>query len=194
MHAVTSRSFQVLVAVAALLSAAACKSSSDDKQPGNFPVGAGIVQNAGLSSLEGLGWRVCFEDGYGDFGTSIASILESCTGTYMMLGCRANGTSDTLVLAAADLRSVVTQPDSSGPTDHHVSNGVGWYFSDTLSWGFFPAGSTLNRASCDDFRGDASKDKRLCWHADSGNLQNGFRCGDNDLSAPSAWRRIVLVK
>lgn len=190
MHPVARRTFPSLAALLALLSAAGCTCGGKTGQSA-FPAGAGIQENLSLSSLVKSGWNVCYEDNYGDFGTPIASILEACQGTYMMLACRSSQTDDVLKLAAADLRSVVTQPDAEGAETHHASNGVGWYFTDKQAWGFFPAGQGVKRDSCD--AGAQMKEKRLCWHAYEGALQNGFRCGDNKLGSDKSWRRMVLV-
>lgn len=145
-----------------------------------------------LSQLETGGWVVCHEDAYGDQGVPIADIVSSCAGPYLMLACRPSAASDMLTLAAADARSVVLQADAFGATAHHAANGVGWYFTDTASWGFFPAGATVNRNRCDDTRATAD-DRRLCWHASiDAELAQGFRCGNPDTTG-TTWRRLVLT-
>jgi hypothetical protein len=189
-----ARSTILSLAALAVLSTAAC-AGSGTSDPGTapppFPVGKGIQQNLSLTSLQGGGWTVCYRDTYTG-GAPIFTILAGCTGKYMMLACRADGTTDALALAAADQRSVVTTPDAT--SNHHVANGVGWYFNDMLSWGFFPASETVNLDPCDfDTGTQTMKDQRLCWHAVEGVISPGYRCGNNDLSTSSIWQRLVLV-
>ncbi len=163
-----------------------------------WPAGAGIQENLSLTDLRAQGWITCYQDAYSNTGTTIASILAGCQGTYMMLACRADNVTDTITVAAADTRTVVTTPDATGTTTFHAANGVGWYFTDTQSWGFFPANDTLNRSSCDipGVGGVASEDadKRLCWHASAGVINGGFRCGATQfLNSNATWQRLVLV-
>lgn len=187
------------LALAALVTTACsdCSGKSGSSPGGGpFPAGAGIQQGISLSSLTSTGWRVCYEDAYGQPDTPIQNILDACAARYLALACRSSGSTDTLALVAGDERTVVTQADAAGPTSHHVSNGVGWYFTDTQAWGFFPAGLAVNRDSCDRETA-ASGDKRLCWHVIDGKLENGYRCGANNLGDGDAddgeWRRLVLV-
>ncbi len=181
--------------IAALAVASAAFLYAGCSPPGEedvFPAGAGIQQGLTLSTLTGAGWTVCYEDTYVDADVPLADVLAACPGTYMMLACGQVG-SGTLALAAADLRSVVVQQDAEGPTTHHVSGSVGWYYTPTQSWGFFPAVQSLDRDSCDTL-GQAMDDRRLCWHASAGTLQNGYRCGSGDLNFAATWRRLVLVR
>jgi hypothetical protein len=110
-----------------------------------------------------------------------------------MLACRPSVSSDTLTLAAADAKSVVTQVDAEGADTFHTASGVGWYFTDTQSWGFFPAGEPVVRLECDG--ATTLPARRLCWHALSGKLAGGYRCGATvDLGADLTWRRLVLTR
>lgn len=201
MRVVGRVSLASVIALVAMAFLNACSPSESD-DPGDpnpppatpFPATAGIQQNLSLAALEADGWSVCLNESYTAEGTPVAGTLAGCTGTYMMLACR-NGTGDTLALAAADLRTVVTQADAATATAHHVANGVGWYFTEDLSWGFFPAGQALNRAPCDwDSDGlQTMKQQRLCWHTTAGELKRGYRCGDNELNTSASWQRIILV-
>ncbi len=196
MNAVARLRLPSLVAILALVWIVGCGSSDDGGGDGGtpFPAGAGIQQNVSVVALQSFGWTVCHEDTYASYGTAISSILAGCQGTYMMLACGRTDTPDRVTLAAADLRSVVTQADAEGLETHHVSNGVGWYFTATQSWGFFPAGQGVNRDTCDtDAGSQTAKELRMCWNADAaGAILNGYRCGDNSLNDAS-WRRLVLV-
>jgi hypothetical protein len=156
-----------------------------------FYSGRGIQQNILLSDVEALGWRRCYTDLLNN-SHPLATILAGCQGTYMMLACRPTGNA-TLQLAAADLRSVVTANVGDGNANSTANTvgtgGVSWYFSTSWSWGFFPTGEALNRNSCD--VANTQSDKRMCWHTNSGNISNGYRCG-NDYTGAS-YERLVLV-
>jgi hypothetical protein len=192
----------VVFAIAALVSGAACSKPAPHDVPPPAPppalVGAGIQQNVSLASFQGQGWSVCHEERYSERGTPVATVLSGCAGQYLMLACRADTSTDTLALAAADTRAVVTQVDPEGVTSFHASHGVGWYFTESMSWGFFPASDTVNRANCDlDGGTQTSKDQRLCWNVLDGALLRGWRCGDNVLDSSSGsgstFRRMVLA-
>ncbi|HET9553530.1 MAG TPA: hypothetical protein VFP50_11230 [Anaeromyxobacteraceae bacterium] len=189
---VRSKVGPALALVAAAL--VACSGSGEKFKPVDlFPVGAGIQQDLSLAALTAAGWRVCYEDSYGQAGAGIATLLAGCTGNYLMLACRPSVTSDTLTLAAADAKSVVTQVDAEGTDTFHAASGVGWYFTDTQSWGFFPAGEPVVRLECDG--ATTLPAKRLCWHALAGKLAGGYRCGATvDLGADLTWRRVVLTR
>ena len=106
-----------------------------------------------------------------------------------MMACR-NGSVDNITLAAADQRDIVTQEVGTNETDHHVSGSVGWYYSPNYSWGFFEAGTDLDRNSCD-FQPTDALDQRLCWHTDTG---GGYRCGTTtNLNSNSTWQRLILT-
>jgi Holliday junction resolvase len=190
MQHATTRALAPIAALVTLWLAAGCKCEGVKIDRAVFPAGAGIQENLALSALQTSGWNVCYEDDSGDFGTPIGDIVAACQGTHLMLACRASATDDVLKVAAADSREVVTQPDAEGAETHHVSNGVGWYYTDSQAWGFFPAGGGLKRDTCD--TSAEQSEKRLCWHVDDGALQNGFRCGD--LGTDASWRRLVLVR
>jgi hypothetical protein len=202
---------QTVVVFSFVVSAVACGGGGGDggntgggPQPPPAEVGAGIQQNVSLSALQIGGWDVCHLEGYEALDAEIDTILAGCVGQYMMLACQSNAGGDLLDLAAADLRSVVISPDDPAPTAHHVSNGVGWYFTPGYSWGFFPGGEAVNRESCDwdpDGAGTAfietASEKRLCWRSvdNSGGvvtLDHGYRCGAN-VNLQNGWSRLVLV-
>jgi len=187
--------FKSAVALATLALTAACGSPSKVDATVPFPAEDGIQQGLSLASLQAAGWQTCHEDAYGDLGPAVATVVAGCSGRFMMLACRPDGATDTLTLAAADARSVVTQEDAAGLTTHHVAHGVGWYRTDSMSWGFFPATEAVNRDSCDmDPDGTQTlRQQRLCWHANAGALAKGYRCGDNELNDSTDWRRLVLV-
>ncbi len=190
----TARTLAVLSAVAMLLATACSSSGSDSPPPIPFPSGEGIKQNLSLSTLRADGWTVCLDDPYDTDGPTISTLLTLCPGEHLLLACTSGLTNDVLALAAADRRSVVTQADAATSTAHHVSGTVGWYFNDSLSWGFFPAGQGLNRLPCDYDAAETASAQRLCWHTSGGDVTPGYRCGtDVNLNSSSTWRRLVLA-
>lgn len=154
-----------------------------------FPVGRGIQENLSLSLLTGSkGWTICHQSTYDTTIDDAAIIAGGCVGSYLMLACRSTG-SDSLIVAAADTFDVVTQVDGAGTGDHHVSAGVGWYYTPDKSWGFFSAGETVDRNSCDTIDGFG----RLCWHTLPGVA--GYRCSFiENLNASSDFERLILVR
>jgi len=195
MHRPARRNLPPSLAALAILSALACApedpSGGGDTTP--FPAGDGIEQNISLAALQRGGWSICHQDDYTAEGMAVATVLEGCAGRYLMLACTPESAGDLLALAAADLATVVTQPDAPTATAHHVANGVGWYFSDDYSWGFFPATEAVNRNPCDFDDGTQTlPGRRLCWPTSAGDLGAGYRCGAT-LNPGATWKRLVLA-
>lgn len=155
---------------------------------------AGVQTNLPVSSLSG--WSLCYSDVYSNSGTSVASILTDCDKAHLLLACRQTG-SPTLLVAAHAPRADVTFDTGTSNTPHDA-NGVGWYFSDSYSWGFAPQGDPISRTSCDTVASSFNPsgpdpDQRLCWHSSSGSIQGGWRCGTADsLNSSSAYERLVF--
>jgi hypothetical protein len=154
---------------------------------------SGIAQNLPIASL--AGWSQCFFEPYGQTGTSISSIQQACTGSQLLMACRAKG-SDTLQLAANAPRADVLFDVGIGNVTHSA-NGVAWYFNGAQSWGFAPDGDIVSRTSCDTqdsaLGTGVDGDQRLCWHTGNSALQGGWRCGRNDsLNASFDFERLVF--
>ncbi len=149
---------------------------------------SGVRQNVAEDSL--TGWRRCWTGLYGENQPSIAQILAACPGDQMLLGCRPVGQAN-LSLAAMGNRADVLFDCGQDPACVHAANGVGWYFSDSYSWGFVPAGEPVQRNSCDVGQGQAQL--RMCWHTGGANINSGYRCGDNSLNGNNGWERVVFV-
>lgn len=115
----------------------------------------------------------------------VASILATCNKNKLLLGCRPVG-STIFTVAAMGNRADVLYNCGTTVTCTYNANNVAWYFSDSHSWGFAPAGSTVNRVSCDDVTTDGNY--RLCWHTGTG---YGFRCGSTFMNPDSGWEKIV---
>lgn len=120
-----------------------------------------------------VGWTPCLTETF-DSGTSIASVLAACSGTDLMLACRAVGATNLQVLAWAPKAMVTTDTGASNNGVVTVANGTAWYFSNSWSWGFAAAGDVVAKQSCDTEAGA----KRLCWHTSGTSLSAGYRCGD----------------
>ena len=149
---------------------------------------AGIRQNVPLTDL--FGWELCWSGVYGERGEPVADVLQRCGGTELLLGCRPVG-QPAITLAAMASRVDVLHPCGEERNCVHAANGVGWYFSDSYSWGFAPAGEPVERHSCDVER-QASAELRMCWHTANGAFNPGFRCGDNDLNNGHDWERLLF--
>lgn len=106
----------------------------------------------------------------------------------LLLACRATGSSTLLTFAHAPRADVIFDTGTGNVT--HNANGVGWYFNNSWSWGYAPAGQAVNRSSCD-FGGTVPAE-RLCWHTGGGNISGGYRCGSTEgLNSSTAFQRII---
>jgi hypothetical protein len=145
-----------------------------------LPVGP--QQNVLESTVLGGGWSECYSSAYGSSGASVSSVLGGCSGSKLMLAGRETGSDTLLLLAQAD-RADVLFDEGSNVGGEHLANGSEWYFSDSYSWGFAPAGDAVLRESCDAsgvFNGDTSGyEQRLCWHTSGGQMLGGWRVGAN---------------
>ncbi len=137
-------------------------------------------------------WTVCHTDTYADSGTALNDILADCDGANLLLACRPVGSS-LFTLAAWAKREDVLFDTGVNDTVVHNSNGVDWYFNDSWSWGFAPEGAGVNKNSCDYNDGIlGQQESRLCWHTFDGDIDSGYRCGDNDLNDDNNWERVIL--
>ena len=146
----------------------------------------GVAQN--LPERDLTGWEKCWRGTYGN-SDSLADMLTACEGDELLLGCRPVG-SDTLTLAAMGRRSAVLHDCGNDSGCVYQSNGVGWYYSDGYSWGFANGGQPVQRTSCDTNRDDDPQ-LRMCWHTGNGNIESGYRCGDNSLNGNNDWERVI---
>ncbi len=150
---------------------------------------SGVQQNVPAASL--VGWTQCYEDTYADSNTPMQTILQQCDKSKLLMACRQAGSPSFTLLAMAPRVDVLF--DCGQQTNcTKQSNGVGWYYSDDYSWGFAPGGLSVNRNSCDYNDGSQqSPELRLCWHSGFGQINGGYRCGDNSLFDFS-WERVVF--
>jgi cysteine-rich repeat protein len=155
---------------------------------------SGVMTNLPIASL--AGWTQCYADSYGNFGTSLSSILGACTEANLLLACRTTGSPMLLVAANAPRADVIF--DTGTSSTPHDANGVGWYYNGSYSWGFAPQGDPINRNACatvasPTYPGGPDPDKRLCWHTSSGTISSGWRCGNDDFLG-NGFDRLVFQR
>ena len=138
----------------------------------NFPLyfPLGIQENVADHQL--LGWTQCINEPYGTHRTG-AELLQACTGSKILVGCKRNGDVNWRIVAAGDRSDVFF--DTGANTDEvHEANNVNFYYHDNWSFGFAPADATVSKTPCDT-TSDQYNDLRLCWH--TYNIVGGYRCG-----------------
>lgn len=134
------------------------------------------------------GWSLCYSATYATTmpAATITSILTSCNKAKLLLGCRPAGNTLMTVAAMGD-RADVLYNCGTTTSCTYVSNGVGWYYSNSYSWGFARGGDTVTRSSCD--TATTNPAYRLCWHTQG---SGGYRCGATlSLNANTAWEKII---
>ncbi|CAF0917732.1 unnamed protein product [Adineta steineri] len=134
------------------------------------------------------GWSLCYSATYADSlaSTVVATVLATCNKNKLLLGCRPVANT-ILTVAAMGNRADVLYNCSSTSTCTNVVNGVGWYFSDSYSWGFVRGSDTVTRDSCD--TGTSNDAYRLCWHTLA---VGGYRCGSTvSLNSDSTWAKVI---
>jgi hypothetical protein len=152
--------------------------------PAYQPVGP--QNNIAVASLSG--WTECYRDLYNNSSTTIASIQTACSKAKIMMACRPTGSATLQLLAWAPRTDVFFDTGTGNVT--HNANGTGWYFNNAWSWGFVREGDAVSRNSCDT-NGTGTVAQRLCWHTGGGNINSGYRCGNNFLNGSTAYERVV---
>lgn len=155
---------------------------------------SGVLTNVPIASL--LGWTQCYMEGYGTGATTLATIQNTCNKQKLLMGCRVAGAANLQVAAWAPRTDVLFETGMTQVT--HVANNVGWYYTASYSWGFAPAGSPINRNSCDivdsqTYPGGGATDgaQRICWHTSGGVVSSGWRCGKPDFLG-NTYERMVF--
>ncbi|MBW8368560.1 MAG: hypothetical protein K0M70_11985 [Arenimonas sp.] len=166
-------------------------------QPAYAPVG--VQQNIPEATATGGGWTTCYSNNFsGTPATPVADILAACTDDRIMLACRPVGNPNFTLLAQAERTAVFL--DTGNPTTNPggfniptVANGVGWYFNDSWSYGFAPAGEPISRNSCDIGVGTV-ENLRMCVHTEATTVANygGYRCGTTTLNGNATWEHVIL--
>ena len=149
---------------------------------------SGVQQNIPESQL--TGWTECFKDLYNNYNTPMSQIVQQCDKAKLLLACRPVGQTVFTTLAMAPRADVLFECGSATNCTQQ-SNGVGWYYSDSYSWGFAPGGEPVQRTSCD--TQNTSSPDRLCWHSGGGLINGGWRCGNSTgLNDDPNWERVVF--
>lgn len=161
------------------------------------PVGPQL--NVGIGTVTGGGWRLCYSEAFGNYGTSIAGVAAACDGDLMMLAGGLNDSQTLSLLAWAPEVDVMFATGTGNTT--HAANGSEWYYDPSWSWGFAPAGAIVSRNSCDIndstafTSGGPTVNQRLCFHTDGGTLSGGWRVGAADFlnGEPSGYTRYFFT-
>ncbi|UJR10943.1 hypothetical protein I4U23_015128 [Adineta vaga] len=149
---------------------------------------SGVLLNLDLLSLPNS-WTLCYSATYvTPLNTlSIASILSLCNQDKLLIGCRPVG-STILTVAAIGNRSDVLYDCGSSSNCKHEANGIGWYFSDSYSWGFASGNDAVIRGPCD--TESTNGGSRLCWPTQG---DGGFRCGSTiNLGSSITWMKVIF--
>jgi hypothetical protein len=150
---------------------------------------SGPITNLDPSILLSNGWTECYNGTYSVnfLPGEVATVLSQCNLGKLLLACKPINNS-VYTLAAMGLRNDVLYNCSNNATCTHVANEVGWYFSDSYSWGFVNGTDSVTRNSCDTESTDPTL--RLCWH--TGGAYGGYRCGSTlSLNSVTTWERSV---
>jgi hypothetical protein len=116
----------------------------------------------------------------------VGTILKACNQSKLLLGCR-RVNSMILTVSAMEDRGDVLHDCGSYRYCTNVANGVGWYFSDSYSWGFVSDTDSVDRYSCDIEISNA--DYRLCW---STNGDSGYRCrATTSIDSDATWEKVI---
>jgi hypothetical protein len=146
-----------------------------------------------VDPAELAGWTLCYADTYDNVSTSLADIQAACGGDQLMLACRPTGTT-TLSLAAHGPREAVLRDTGVDSTTVSRANGSDWYYNESWSWGYVPAGAVVNKSSCDIGDGVSTPENtRLCFHTASGLISSGFRCGSAGFQFDNTWERLIYT-
>ena len=155
-----------------------------------MPLRAGVLTN--LTADQIAGWEPCWSSLYNVDNIPMATVLANCTGDLLMMACRPVG-AETLTVAAQGHRQDVLFDVGDLAVATHEANGVSWYFSQNKSWGFVPAGASVNRNSCD--TNGPNEPTRLCWHMSGNQMNGGYRCGATaSLNDSITWERLLYQR
>jgi hypothetical protein len=155
---------------------------------------SGVVENVAPAEL--VGWSQCYSDTYNiDMQPFVSDILQKCNKPKLLLACGKVGNPVYQLVAMAPRADVLYECGQAKDCKKE-SNGVGWYYSDTFSWGFAPAGAAVYRNPQDLAFAETFPELRLSWSTFGG---GGFRCGDNSQEPPVGswlingvgWERVV---
>lgn len=175
------------VAVAGLaLAGIAGSGTGAQAVPSYFP--GGPQTNVALATVLGGGWTQCYSGTMASIiGNSGEAVLNSCSGTYLLMAGRETGSGTLLSLAAA-LRSD-TIIDTGQTSTTHQANGSEWWYSADWSWGFTAIGDTVDNNQCDI---GGSSPTSMCLH--TVDFTGGYRINDiQGLNDSTSYEKLFFV-
>lgn len=148
---------------------------------------SGPQTNVTLSTVVNGGWTQCYASAMKTpIGKQGQNVLDACQGDFLMMAGRVAGSSQFLVLAAADRDDTIVDTGRASAT--HLANGSKWWFSSQWSWGFTAASDTVSNSSCD----TSSSPTSMCLHTQD--LAGGFRINNiTNLNGSSAYEKVFFV-
>ena len=147
---------------------------------------SGVQLSLPASFLDG--WTSHYDQGY-DHATTRADLLRvPSSAKWIFVGAR--DLEGNIAIGAVGARDKVLQDTQINCA--HEDNGVAWYLTEYLSFGFAPAGCAVTQSDA-----DAEEDQggyRLSWHLDGEN--GGYRAGSaQDLNHDDTeWRKLIYYK
>jgi hypothetical protein len=147
----------------------------------------GVQTNVGIGNVTGGGWTQCY---VADFATPIGnnaeSVLNACTGDYLLMAGRESGAEWFEVLAATLRSEAIFVTGQNSNT--HMSNGANWWFAPNWSWGFTEADDMVNNNECD----LSNSPKSMCLHTFS--FVGGFRINNiTDLNSSTGYEKVFYT-
>jgi hypothetical protein len=151
---------------------------------------SGPQMNLNSSILRG--WSLCYNDTYDVQlnGLPLTNILNQCNQSKLLMACGSIYTPNIYSVAAVGLRQDVVSVGAYDLAHTHAANGLQWYFSTNISWGFASDTDSISGSWCDTDVTNPSH--RLCWHTVPG--YDGYRCGSTIFNLtvnPSLWQRVM---
>lgn len=139
------------------------------------------------------GWSLCYNGSYSILlnGQPLQNLLKSCNRSKLLLGCGLLSNPDIYSVVGMDYRENVIYNCSENSNCSYTSNGLQWYFSENVAWGFANQSDTVTRTMCDTSV-TPNPFSRLCWHTAAG--YDGYRCASTLFNFPhngSYWQRVI---
>ena len=155
---------------------------------GNIPVGVQLSLPA--SFLDG--WTQHFDEGYEHVTMHEHLLGVPSSAKWIFVGARDPEGSITIGAFGARDRVLQETPMNSP----HEDNGVAWYFTPEISFGFAPAGCAVQQMEADILEDQG--DSRLSWHLGRCGRSNisagGYRAGSSEDLCCAEWRKLLYYK
>jgi hypothetical protein len=176
------RFLKTIFSIAAMSTAAAAQAAF---------VPVGIQTNVSTTQVAAWGWTTCYEDN-GYSGASIDSVKAACSGKYIMMAGKTDGS--TFGILAAALRDEVFLDTGNYNNVTHTANGAEWYFSTSYSMGFTDLGNTVSRNSCDTnlYGWNGSATIGACWHTYNNTMSGGWGFNNGEGWQSTANRTLLM--